>query len=770
MKVIIGNYNIDEYDFKKMIDLLEILPEPTGKLAMYFLSKVEAYRNDDISKWPVLFTLREYGMYPELQEYVNNRLLKANEIENDYDIGLKTYLFFMKKFGSIPHDDLSSLSPLNFCKLFIEDVFRTAKEDYIEMFDKLCVKEEKEYEAVLTERLLLNTNIEVQSYYKTVASIYNYLQNLDSISLSKNNLKTTSMILAMFYYKDTNEDFNVSKAFKECFPYIKNKDILIKYLGIDVEDFEKSIQKSFDVGDLIINFKEEIEENDIILSLKKVLGKKNNILTNLCTSLGIDDDKIYSSFDRFERLKVDSISDEEIEKRYVELMNGLPISDINVYNVASIIYKQLDANPNILSYYTKTPDKLATLSLLLGMYVLNHKDITYLENDSIFLEDILSSLEITDLIDQKYKLIDIDKRTIVFQFAKFLEDKRFRASNRPDNSMITNIFINGNRTFLKLLFISLDRDYDVIFSNIKEHRTPQRPLTIDDLKKILAKIKPELDIHSKESIANYGIDLMKQVNSVIDSMLKLSSSSDNEKSFSDIREGIDEIYETKEEKSGFLSVFRRKDKEVIIHFEYVNDLNRKIDENISRLLGQMRAYELIELRNKLYSQKLKEFITVALDKKNELIDEFNGIDKNSVFEVEDYNIRKRMLDEKIRILETSYRTMEGHFLSVGIALLSTNSVINTLTHIRNDFIPLLSSNMLISIGATSTKDVNLIAKNVIELTRHYLTDNIENARQNLGNLQALGIPEDNIRRIESDIEERTIVDGSDMKRLKLTNK
>ena len=51
-----------------------------------------------------------------------------------------------------------------------------------------------------------------------------------------------------------------------------------------------------------------------------------------------------------------------------------------------------------------------------------------------------------------------------------------------------------------------------------------------------------------------------------------------------------------------------------------------------------------------------------------------------------------------------------------------------------------------------------------------MSNNLENAKAILGDLQALGIPEDSIKRIEGDIEERHFFEGDDSKILRLSNK
>ena len=214
----------------------------------------------------------------------------------------------------------------------------------------------------------------------------------------------------------------------------------------------------------------------------------------------------------------------------------------------------------------------------------------------------------------------------------------------------------------------------------------------------------------------------------------------------------------------------KKEQEVVVHFDYVNGLISKIDQNIAKLSSQMKGYTLIENRNKLYSQILAEYIRVAKVKFEELYLQKDDIDPNDVFDMTDYNVRKEMLERKIRTLESSYRIMEGHYISVGMAILSTNSVINTLNHVRNDFIPLLSSNMLISIGATSAQDANEIARNVVALTKSYLSDNLDTAREILGDLQVLGVPEDHIKRISGDIDSRLITDGEEQKIRKIGSK
>lgn len=756
----LSNYNVSDKDFSKFKELISILPSETRSFATTFVCYLEGSGSFKDPLAAVLLTLKEYKNYSKLIGTVNY-IIEDKEIscETDDRLSQSSVDVFLKIFGGVPQDELSRMTPLNFCKLAYNSKNGTILyySDYLYgLIRDLSKKENDEYQLLLTERALGSKKMEVQSYYKTVASIYNFLQNDDRIKLTDSYLKTISMILAMSYFEDTNDDFNISKEFKRLFPFFNSEAISTKVLGIEKIEFN-NIDKYFDIGDLLVNFKQELKDNDILENLNLLFGIKgsNGNISSLCTSLGIDDDRAYNALQELNEVKEESISEEDVWNKYLKLVYGLSNEEVATYNLASIVYNKLSS-----SYYDnsfcRTSDMRATLSLLISMYLLKNEGIIYLENEAITLDDILlNTIGNNKDFSNKEDFVGLDKRIIVLKFAKFLEDSHYKGKKDKEDLLISNLFHNGDTNLLKVLLISLGKSYDEIKKNIDSRNKASKILSVSELRKLIANIKPELDINSKESIANYGIDLMKQVNFVIDSMLKMSLKSKDEEVFGDIQESIGTIYETKDPNRGLQRFFNRKEKEIIVHFDYVNELDKKIDLYTSDLLEHIKSYELIELRNKIYSEKLQEFIAVAYIKKDELIKEKDSIDSNNVFDIQDFKIREKMLEDKIHILETSYHTMEEHYISVGVAILADNSVINTLTHIKNDFIPLLNSNMLINLGVSSNKGIQLVAKNVVDLTRHYLNGNLENAKSVLENLEVCGIPQDNIKRIESDLDEKT---------------
>ncbi len=760
----ITNYDVNKIDWSKLEFIFNNLQSGSKEFLIKYISNYEREKNGaSISLFNALVDIPEYNEI--MKEFYQKSFFYNISTIYDTRISENTVKKVLLILGDLDENQLQTLSPLNLCLKIGTPIPSNYKEEQTlskkkieEKLSEIAKREEEEYLKKLETKILCNKKMEVRSYFKTCASILTYLNSFNQYNkFSKKEKYDISLLLGMYYYTDSNEDYNIKNEFIRIFSDVLSKKKLLDF--VCVGDYGISNNTDYDLH-ILYSFKSDLEKNDILQTLTDLFGEKNSntLINELCNYLNIDDDDLYNRLRSLIDSKKESISDEELESKYISLFKNKSINTVKIYNTASWVYNYLDKFED--SEYRNNPNKRRILSLLVACFLNNNEDTIYLESEGITLNELLkSTIHNTELLDKDFECNkDCNEKVVIYRLGDIPSDER----------VLKNLICTPDKD-IEVLFIKLGKDINVVRRNITEGKIEKPKLSYQEEIELINIDKPMLDVTSYSSISSYGNNIMQGVNSAINEVLHIINEDTTNKKLEEVKSGVSSVYEEKlpelpKKKNGFLSWFNgesevKQDKEIIIHFDYIKELEDKISAYASDIDKQIFVYDWIQKRNIAYAVKLKEYISLAEKTKGELIKnmpESNENDPSSVFRMQYYKTQYDLLESKIASLKTSYMTMLQHFMAVDNAIRAHSVSNDALRKVINDFIPLLSSNMLISAGLLTDKQANQIVKNIVDLTNNYLNNNLEDAKEILDSLAVLGLPSERISRIKIDLDKKPV--------------
>lgn len=773
------NYNVPRDEWSKLEFIQKNLQSTTRDFFIKYICNYEAvgkYNDDDYCLFNALRETSKY--YDFISKHYNTTHFYG--INYDKNITESTVNHVISLLGNLNEGQLHSLSPLNLClemgvtpiPYFYKDSQIYSKKRISEKLMEMAKEEEIEYFRVLENELFEDKKMEVQSYFKMCAKIFINLYLHTYNRFSRKEKYDLSLLLGMYYYSDTNKDYNIKNEFEKIFSDVLSREKLLNFIGLS--NSEVTLNSEFNPS-IFYLFKDDLEKNDILQTLNNLFGEKNSnsLIKDLCNHLNIDDDELYKRLELLTDSKKESMSNEELEDKYMEIFKDKSIKTINIYNTASWVYNYLDKFEN--SEYRNNKNKRRILSILIACYLNNSEETIYLESEGITLSEILkSTIHNTELLDSDFECDkEYNEKVVVYKLGDIPSDEK----------ILKDLICSPNKD-IELLFIKLGKDINVVRRNITEGKIEKPKLSYQEEIELINMDRPMIDVSSYSSISSYGNNIMQGVNNAINEVLHIINEDTTTKKLEEVKSEVASVYEERlpelpKKKGGFLSWFSeenvvKQDKEVIIHFSYIKYLEDKISVYASDIDKQIFVYDWIQKRNIAYAAKLKEYIDLAEQEKNELLKnkpEPNENDLSSVFTMQYFKTQYDLLESKINSLKTSYMTMIQHFMAVDNAIRAHSVSNDALRKVINDFIPLLSSNMLINAGLLTDKQANQIVKKIVDLTNNYLSNNFESAKEILGSLEVLGLPSESISRIKTDLDKQIVeLEQTDDDQMKLNLK
>lgn len=795
---VLNKHNIDENKIISLLDtrtsqekINEILTNFNGdktklarlsKIYSLTLKKVNPITNkylntkNDILTYSYLTYLSIYEQDNILYKYLKDNDVTIDKINNLVEVNLTNEEINEESITLEVIKDIVSKNIDNFDEYFIKDSKSNIIINIINSIsnNKICdlnseienykEKKELEYKDKIYLELFNGLNKETISFIKHLAFENKYLSaNISDID--RKDLIMLSIMHSAFNvdslrsYLYTKYDITIEEV---------NDLIKVKYNNFYADDGyrydeEDNIMLYNDYYDFIFKgYNQDMARQDIMPQhiFRNIFNKSLynraylvKLLHNLKFNLS-DFDNFTNDFNNY--LLEDQVKDkmESIFKGFYNCSVELNNNDryLNAYieniilNALAINTKINENNPNLTNL-----DK-EKLSIMLS-YILTYIDyidaidkdnklifgINTLYNNGITLELICKYLN-TSKEELKFNIPPINYK-LFDNYIKYFD------SNKQEKSLMTimsNLFnpeINNSNILSVIgnLPSEQSRVLNIELSTFKPY-IPSLSECIESLRSLEVK---QMNVSDINDMMSYGNELSKHFVTINEEEHKLLSGDSNDKSIANINEIIANSYEVIEPKKSFFKwLFNEEEtnNNITIKLEAIPKLKEAINVNISILSSELLTYDKIRKyiieyakKNREYIIKTSEIVTLLENKTNEI----NPNDPYSYIDSLQISSQLQIVREKQNRFNTSNQLLNQELFKINQAIVNHFITINALEMARDDLLPLISSEILISQG---NKDVNSsleLSKNIMDLFKAMLERNVDSTKEVLTKINSI---------------------------------
>lgn len=790
---LLNKYNIDENKIISLLDtrtsqekINEILTNFNGdKTKLARLSKVYSltlkkvnpltnkYLNtkNDILTYSYLTYLSIYEQDNILYKYLKDNDVTIDKINNLVEVNLTNEEINEESITLEVIKDIVSKNIDNFDEYFIKDSKSNIIINIINSIsnNKICdlnseienykEKKELEYKDKIYLELFNGLNKETISFIKHLAFENKYL------SANISDIDRKDLIMLSIMHSAFNVDSLRSYLYTKYDIAIEevNDLIKVKYNNFYADDGyrydeEDNIMLYNDYYDFIFKgYNQDMARQDIMPQhiFRNIFNKSLynraylvKLLHNLKFNLS-DFDNFTNDFNNY--LLEDQVKDKmkSIFKDFTSCDNG---RYLNVY-IENIILNALAINTRINKSNPNLSDldkeKLSIMLSYILAYI-DYIDVIEVDNKFIFGINTLYNNGITLELICKY--LNTSKDELKFNippidYKLFDNYMKYFDSNKQEKSLMTimsNLFnpeINNSNILSVIgnLPSEQSRVLNIELSTFKPY-IPSLSECIESLRSLEVK---QMNVSDINDMMSYGNELSKHFVTINEEEHKLLSGDSNDKSIANINEIIANSYEVIEPKKSFFKwLFNEEEtnNNITIKLEAIPKLKDAINVNISILSSELLTYDKIRKyiieyakKNREYIIKTSEIVTLLESKTNEI----NPNDPYSYIDSLQISSQLQIAREKQNRFNTSNQLLNQELFKINQAIVNHFITINALEMARDDLLPLISSEILISQG---NKDVNSsleLSKNIMDLFKAMLERNVDSTKEVLTKINSI---------------------------------
>lgn len=790
---VLNKHNIDENKIVNLLDtrteqekINEILTNFNGdktklarlsKIYSLTLKKVNPITNkylntkNDILTYSYLTYLSIYEQDNILYKYLKDSDVTIDKINNLVEVNLTNEEINEESITLEVIKDIVSKNIDNFDEYFIKDsksniiinIFNSLSNNKIHdlnsEIENYIEKKELEYKDKIYLELFNGLNKETISFIKHLAFENKYLSaNISDID--RKDLIMLSIMHSAFNvdslrsYLYTKYDITIEEV---------NDLIKVKYNNFYADDGyrydeEDNIMLYNDYYDFIFKgYNQDMARQDIMPQhiFRNIFNKSLynraylvKLLHNLKFNLS-DFDNFTNDFNNY--LLEDQVKDKmkSIFKDFTSCDNG---RYLNVY-IENIILNALAINTRINKSNPNLSDldkeKLSIMLSYILAYI-DYIDVIEVDNKFIFGINTLYNNGITLELICKY--LNTSKDELKFNippidYKLFDNYMKYFDSNKQEKSLMTimsNLFnpeINNSNILSVIgnLPSEQSRVLNIELSTFKPY-IPSLSECIESLRSLEVK---QMNVSDINDMMSYGNELSKHFVTINEEEHKLLSGDSNDKSIANINEIIANSYEVIEPKKSFFKwLFNEEEtnNNITIKLEAIPKLKEAINVNISILSSELLTYDKIRKyiieyakKNREYIIKTSEIVTLLESKTNEI----NPNDPYSYIDSLQISSQLQIAREKQNRFNTSNQLLNQELFKINQAIVNHFITINALEMARDDLLPLISSEILISQG---NKDVNSsleLSKNIMDLFKAMLERNVDSTKEVLTKINSI---------------------------------
>ena len=763
---ILTNFNGDKTKLARLSKVYSLTLKKVNPLTNKYLNT-----KNDILTYSYLTYLSIYEQDNILYKYLKDNDVTIDKINNLVEVNLTNEEINEESITLEVIKDIVSKNIDNFDEYFIKDSKSNIIINIINSIsnNKICdlnseienykEKKELEYKDKIYLELFNGLNKETISFIKHLAFENKYL------SANISDIDRKDLIMLSIMHSAFNVDSLRSYLYTKYDIAIEevNDLIKVKYNNFYADDGyrydeEDNIMLYNDYYDFIFKgYNQDMARQDIMPQhiFRNIFNKSLynraylvKLLHNLKFNLS-DFDNFTNDFNNY--LLEDQVKDKmkSIFKDFISCDNG---RYLNVY-IENIILNALAINTRINKSNPNLSDldkeKLSIMLSYILAYI-DYIDVIEVDNKFIFGINTLYNNGITLELICKY--LNTSKDELKFNippidYKLFDNYMKYFDSNKQEKSLMTimsNLFnpeINNSNILSVIgnLPSEQSRVLNIELSTFKPY-IPSLSECIDSLKSLEVK---QMDVEDINDMMSYGNELSKHFVTINEEEHKLLSGDSNDKSIANINEIIANSYEVIEPKKSFFKwLFNEEEtnNNITIKLEAIPKLKEAINVNISILSSELLTYDKIRKyiieyakKNREYIIKTSEIVTLLENKTNEI----NPNDPYSYIDSLQISSQLQIVREKQNRFNTSNQLLNQELFKINQAIVNHFITINALEMARDDLLPLISSEILISQG---NKDVNSsleLSKNIMDLFKAMLERNVDSTKEVLTKINSI---------------------------------
>ena len=365
--------------------------------------------------------------------------------------------------------------------------------------------------------------------------------------------------------------------------------------------------------------------------------------------------------------------------------------------------------------------------------------INTLYNNGITLELICKYLN-TSKEELKFNIPPINYK-LFDNYIKYFD------SNEKEKSLMTimsNLFnpeINNSNilSIIGNLSTEQSRVLNIELSTFKPY-IPSLSECIESLRSLEVK---QMNVSDINDMMSYGNELSKHFVTINEEEHKLLSGDSNDKSIANINEIITNSYEVIEPKKSFFKWLFLEDtpsNNITIKLEAIPKLKEAINTNINILSNELLTYDKIRKYIIEYAKKNREYVIKTSEIVALLENKINEVNPNDPYGYIDslqVSSQLQIAREKQNRFNTSNQLLNQELFKINQAIVNHFITINALEMARDDLLPLISSEILITQG---NKDVNSsleLSKNIMDLFKAMLERNVDSTKEVLTKINSI---------------------------------
>ena len=350
---------------------------------------------------------------------------------------------------------------------------------------------------------------------------------------------------------------------------------------------------------------------------------------------------------------------------------------------------------------------------------------------------------------------DLNYDIFIEYFKKYCDSKKIEITKND----LTRMLFKKESDVVRKIVESFGVDYIAYKAEFIYNKDYIDTLSMEERATILAELKAyELEPDSTTDIVSYGSELgihTKYINSEFPEVVKQG---ERNSSVASIKDVIDKIYSketgTRKKQSWFDRIFGTGEQEepsIDINEEVLEELKKKVVEHIEPLYKDIKTFEDLVKYMEVYRKKNLEY----LDKVNDAIEYYrirmNEIDKDDMLETLKIDVYLKALNAKRDSFVLTDQLLRNYIYSLYVLIKGDLTTITGLEMARDTLIPLIGASNLMSIGIDNQRMGIEANKYIAKLLESVVSKNNVGMRDNLEELRKLGVSDDQLLEISTDV-------------------
>ncbi len=417
-------------------------------------------------------------------------------------------------------------------------------------------------------------------------------------------------------------------------------------------------------------------------------------------------------------------------------------------------------------------EQIRNISLILALYFVENESVHYFEKQQLTLAKMTSCFGVDPLTLKMLTTDEPDYLLFYRQYGPiFSEDERKKTAKdvpMKTEEIVKTIFKEEKDSWLRGRIEYLGADYDILKYEVTMLKDYELSLDLDArINRLLNTPVAQIDLSNLSTILYFGDSVnnhLKYIQDALPSASEMASSTEALAPINEIREKIYKIEAIEKPRTGLLKYLPKGMVDFFIGKNMVDEkflnpeslpyLRGVLENDIQVLSDQLKGYDAIRQYIEAHKAKNQELYEVAKEafkkaRKEELA---RMHDKAKFDEYLQWKAKREVLESKTRRLKESATLLKQQLVMINQVMASHMITIDGLERSRDDFMPIIGSQIAIQAGLTTQGQSIELTQGVINLMDSLIGRNQDKANETVQLLKAYDLPEDTYDRMEKAVD------------------